>query len=338
MDGTALNWAAYRGKVVLVQFWASESDAWRAELPSVKLNYELYHDRGFEVFGISTDRDRRALEEFLAKEPLPWVVLHDKDPEAQSPMVVHYGVTGVPVALMVDKEGKVVSIQASGGELDRLLEELLGPPYVPKGKLTYVDLQPKANQKLAESFEGTSRPNNLAELPKGEQTLGGVKFRIGESLVHVARGRRRDLPTEIKGISVNRTLMKLYILQGTQWGFAADGRLIGQYQVHYEDGTEETIPIVLGEDVRDWWNNDHSKAVTRGKVVWVGQNRASRMNNRTLRLYLATWDNPHRDKKVVTIDLVCPATSNAGPFCVAMTVEEAADTSGGEAAFDSPSQ
>ena len=40
-----------------------------------------------------------------------------------------------------------------------------------------------------------------------------------------------------------------------------------------------------------------------------------------------TWDNPHPDKNVISIDFVCPASSNAGPFCVAMTVEEAADTS-----------
>jgi hypothetical protein len=323
---------------VLVQFWASDSDVWLRELPSMRMNYELYHERGFEVIGISTDRDRRALEEFLAKEPLPWVVLHDKDPKAQNPIVVHYGVTGVPTALLVDKEGKVVSVRASGGELDRLLDKLLGPPYVPKGKLTYIDLQPKANQKLAEGFEGTSRPNNLAELPKGDQTFGGVRFRIGESLVHVARGRRRDLPTEIDGIPVNRRMAKLYILHGTQWGFAADGTLIGQYQAHYEDGTGETIPVILGEDVRDWWNNDRSKAVTRGKVVWVGQNGASRMNNRTLRLYLATWDNPHPDKNVVSIDFVCPATSNAGPFCVAMTAEDVAHTSTNKTTSDAPFQ
>jgi peroxiredoxin len=321
MDGAPFDWEAYRGKVVLVQFWAAESDVCRAELPRLKLNYGLYHDRGLEVIAISTDQNRRALEDFLAEQPLPWVVLHSEDPAGQGPTVVRYGVTGVPTTWLVDKEGKAVSLHARGGELDMLLHDLLGPPYVPKGKLSYVDLQPNANQKLAESFEGTNRPNDLAELPTGEQAFGGVKFRIGEGLIHVARKRRPDLPTEIEGIPVNRKLTKLYMLQGTQWGFAEDGTLVGEYRVHYEDGTEETIPIVLGEDLRDWWNSDHSQAVTRGKVVWVGENEASRRNHLTLRLYLAVWDNPHPGKNVVSVDLACPASSCAGPFCVAMTSE-----------------
>ena len=336
MDGTEFDWSAYDGKVVLVYFWAAEPDVCRAELASVKLNHQLYHDRGLEVIGISTDSDRHALEEFLENQQLPWVTLHEKAPEARHPMVTYYGVTSVPTALLVDKDGNVVSLWARGGELDRLLEMLLGPPYVPKGKLTYIDLQPDGNQKLAESFEGTDWPNNLAELPQGEQTFGGVKFRVAQSVIHVGRGRRLDLPTEVAGIPVNRTLTRLYIFQGTQRGFAPDGTLIGQYQVHYEDGTQETIPVILGEDVRDWWNNDRSKAITRGKVVWVGQNEASRMTNRTLRLYLAVWDNPHPNKQVVSIDFVCPTTSDAGPFCVAMTVEAATDPSPGRCATECP--
>ncbi len=298
LDGAKFDWVAYRGKFVFVHFWATTSGTCRAEIPYIRKNYELYHDCGFEVLSISTDQDRRDLKEFLAEEPLPWAVLHDGDSEARDSMFVHYGVTRVPTALLVDKEGKVVSLHASGGELDALLDKLLGPPYVPKGKLTSIDLQLKANQKLAESFEGTNLPNNLADLPQGEQIFGGVRFRIADRLIHVARGCRPDLPTEIEGIPVNQRLTKLYVLQSTQWGTGADGTLIGQYQVHYEDGTDETIPIVLGEDVRDWWNNDHSKAVTRGKVAWVGQNMVSKMSERTLRLYLGVWDNPHPDKTV----------------------------------------
>jgi len=321
MDGSEFDWSTYRGKVVLVYFWASDSEPCRAELPGVKLNYQLYHDRGLEVVGISADRDRQVLEEFLKKEEIPWVTLHQKDPEATHPAVTYYGVTDVPKALLVDKEGKVASVRAHGGELDKLLEKSLGPPYAPKGKLSYVDFPPKANLKLTGDFDSLKRGNNLADLPQGEQTFGGVKFKIGEGLIHLGQRRRPDLPTKIEGIPVSRTLTKLYVLQGVQWGFAADGTQIAEYRVRYEDGTQQTIPVVMGQDLRDWWNNDGSKAVTRGKVVWVGQNAATRADGRSLRLYLTAWNNPQPDKKVVRIDFVESPTGNAGPFCVAITSE-----------------
>jgi hypothetical protein len=61
--------------------------------------------------------------------------------------------------------------------------------------------------------------------------------------------------------------------------------------------------------------------VTRGKVAWTGVNEASLKQNKNLRLYLTTWENPKPDKKVVSIDYVSKKT-NAGPFCIAMTLEE----------------
>jgi peroxiredoxin len=323
MDGSAFDWAAYRGKVVLVYFWASDSALCRAELPGVKLNYQLYHDRGLEVLGISADRDRQALAEFLQQEEIPWVTLHEKDPEAMHPAVTYYGVTDSPTALLVDKEGKVASVRARGGELDMLLEKSLGPPYVPRGELSYVDLSSKANLKLNADFDSLERNNNLANLPRGEQTFGGVRFKVGESVIHLGQRQRPDFPVKIEGIPVNRTLARLYVFQGAQWGSAADGTQIGEYRVHYEDGTEHSIPIVIGQDVRDWWNTDGSKAVTRGKVVWVGENEASQADAQSLRLYMTVWNNPQRDRKVNHIDFVESPSGNAGPFCVAITAEAA---------------
>ena len=77
------------------------------------------------------------------------------------------------------------------------------------------------------------------------------------------------------------------------------------------------IPIVLGEDVRDWWNLDPSKAVTRGIIAWDGQNVVTRQASIRLRLYLAVWDNPHPEKTVVDIDFMRVGPSDADPFCVA---------------------
>ena len=124
LDGSELDWKSYRGKVVLVDFWATWCGPCRAEMPNVKKYYELYHDRGFEVIGISLDRSRKALEDFLETEKLPWVTLYADDAGGSHPMATHYGVTAIPTVILADKEGKVVSLRARGEELARISHHL----------------------------------------------------------------------------------------------------------------------------------------------------------------------------------------------------------------------
>ena len=89
-----------------------------------------------------------------------------------------------------------------------------------------------------------------------------------------------------------------------------------------QDGTSATIPVVYGEDVRDWWFYPGSKEVTRGKVGWKGENEYSKTFEAEIHLYVLTWENPHPGKKVVSISYAkADAESVAAPFCVAITLE-----------------
>jgi peroxiredoxin len=124
LDGKALNLADYRGKVVLVDFWATWCHYCTEEIPNIKQNYTNYHDKGFEVLGISVDTcPREMVVEFVKKEEVPWAICRDVD----SPTKVsdYYGIHGYPTMILVGRDGKVISLNARGSGLGPLVEKAL---------------------------------------------------------------------------------------------------------------------------------------------------------------------------------------------------------------------
>ena len=140
LDGSPFDVDELKGKVVLVDFWATWCGPCLDELPNVVQNYKKYHDRGFEIVGVSLDVDKDALDRFVKgendlKEEIKWVTLFwsgasetaAEDPY-ENPLAKKFGVDGVPSTFLVDQEGKVVSLGVRGERLGQKLEELLGTP------------------------------------------------------------------------------------------------------------------------------------------------------------------------------------------------------------------
>ena len=122
--GKPLSIANYKGKVVLVDFWATWCGPCIGELPNVLKTYEKHHGKGFEIIGISLDQDGDKLASFTKEKNMAWQQYFDGKGWGNK-LAGQYGVNSIPATYLLDGEGKIIAKNLRGEELEAAVAKAL---------------------------------------------------------------------------------------------------------------------------------------------------------------------------------------------------------------------
>jgi peroxiredoxin len=124
-NGEVLKLSDLKGQYVLVDFWASWCGPCRKENPNVKRVYAKYHSKGFEILGVSLDKNSSAWLNAIQQDDLQWKHVSDLK-YWQSEVVPEYQIKGIPLTYLVDPEGNIAAKNMRGASLDQKLAEIFG--------------------------------------------------------------------------------------------------------------------------------------------------------------------------------------------------------------------
>lgn len=124
VDGNPVSLSSFRGKYVLVDFWAAWCPDCRKENPNIVAAWEKYKNKNFAVLGVSLDRNRDQWLAAIEKDKLAWTQVSDLK-YWSSEAAVLYCIRWIPMSFLIDPEGKIVAVGLEGEDLHNKLEELL---------------------------------------------------------------------------------------------------------------------------------------------------------------------------------------------------------------------
>ena len=122
--GTPVSLSSFRGKYVLVDFWASWCGPCRGENPNVVKAYNQFKDKNFTVLGVSLDKDKAEWIKAIGEDKLTWYHISDLK-YWNSAAVPLYGFDGIPYNVLVDPQGKIIGTNLRGTDLEIKLGEMI---------------------------------------------------------------------------------------------------------------------------------------------------------------------------------------------------------------------
>jgi peroxiredoxin len=124
-EGNNIALSSLKGKVVLIDFWASWCSPCRRENPNNVKLYSKYKSKGFEIYGVSLDKERSNWVKAIKDDNLTWIHVSDLR-YWQSVAARQYGVGSIPFTVLIDKDGKIIEVGLRGAALEQKLEQIFG--------------------------------------------------------------------------------------------------------------------------------------------------------------------------------------------------------------------
>jgi thiol-disulfide isomerase/thioredoxin/outer membrane lipoprotein-sorting protein len=118
LNGKQITLAQFKGKVVLIDFWATWCGPCIAELPNVQKVYAKYKAKGFDIIGVSLDDSQAAVAKFVKEKQMPWTHIWD-NPANEKGIAVSWKVEAIPFALLLGKDGKIAAVDLRGEALEK---------------------------------------------------------------------------------------------------------------------------------------------------------------------------------------------------------------------------
>ena len=119
-----INLSSLKGKVVLIDFWASWCGPCRQSIPSIVKLHNKYKDKGFEVLGVSLDAKKKDWLAAVKYFKMKYTLVMDSA-AWNSKIAGMYGVEAIPASFLVDREGKIIAVDLDGKKLEKKVEEVL---------------------------------------------------------------------------------------------------------------------------------------------------------------------------------------------------------------------
>jgi peroxiredoxin len=124
VEGKPLSISQYKGKVVLIDFWATWCIPCVIKLPEIQKAYDKFHSKGLEVVGVSLDEEKEKLQQFTKQKKLPWPEFFDGK-KWENKLAVKYGVNQTPTTYLLDRDGKIIARLNGDEDLDAEISKAL---------------------------------------------------------------------------------------------------------------------------------------------------------------------------------------------------------------------
>jgi thiol-disulfide isomerase/thioredoxin len=123
--GDTLRLSSLKGKVILLDFWASWCGPCRDSNKDLVKLYNKYKSKGFEIFSVSLDSDHNKWEKAIKKDKITWLQVNEPG-GWDAPIAVKWNIFAIPTSYLIDKDGKLFAMDLEGKDLELAIKELLG--------------------------------------------------------------------------------------------------------------------------------------------------------------------------------------------------------------------